>query len=173
MCFPAPTMRLPEEESCASQVKRATRLSAVSRRAFLLLLGAIPAYAQNRAGNVIRFDLIQGVPRIPALANGNKVRLLVDTGAARSVLAEKLVRDAHSDANNRMRTAGGDILLRSGRALIAVGDFSTDLRNVLVGGSITGNDAEGILGNDFWVAAGGVTLDYKRQTLTIGPEPCV
>lgn len=166
-------MRPTEEESRALPAKHATRLPAVSRRVFLLLLGAIPASAQDLQRNKIPFDLTHGVPRIPALANGNRVRLLVDTGSARSVLAEELVRDIHNNDKNIMRTAGGDILLRSGRALVAVGDFSTDLRDVLVDGSITGNDAEGILGNDFWVAAGGVTLDYKRHTLTLGPEPCV
>jgi Aspartyl protease len=141
----------------------------LTRRAFLLLLGAVSAWGQDSSPDKIRFELFDGVPLVPAVVNGHKVKLLVDTGAGRSLLAAKLVKDSHGDSQSRIGTVGGDRLLKDGEASIAVGSFSVHFPHVLVdSASVLDGNADGLLGNDFWAAAGGIALDYKRRILTIG-----
>jgi hypothetical protein len=161
-----------------TQAKSAAPLSSgprvrATRRAFLLLIGAIPACAQDAPHDEIRFDLSFGVPIIPAIVNGHKARLMVDTGASRSMFAAKVIGDTHGDDLVRITTLGGDRLLKDGKASITVGSLSVHLPNVLVDGKLlVAGNADGLLGTDFWAAAGGLAFDYMRRTLTMGAAPC-
>jgi len=144
----------------------------LTRRAILLLLAAIPACAQNAPRNEIHFEMVAGVPIIPGVVNGHKARLLVDTGTCPSVFAATLIRDSESDTFIHATTPGGELFLKVGTASVTVGTLSVKLPKVFVDAKllVSGN-ADGLLGSDFWAAAGGVMLDYKRRTLTTGAGP--
>jgi hypothetical protein len=155
----------------AGLVSRGPR-AGLTRRAVLVLLAAIPACAQDAPRNEIHFEIVAGVPIIPGVVNGHRARLLVDTGTCPSVFAATLIRDSQSDAFIHATTPGGEVFLKVGTASVTVGTLSIKLLKVFVDANllVSGN-ADGLLGSDFWAAAGGVVLDYKRRTLTTGAAP--
>jgi hypothetical protein len=144
----------------------------LTRRGFFLLLAAVPAYAQDAPHNEIHFDMVAGVPIIPGVVNGHRARLLVDTGTCPSIFTATLIRDSRSDTFIHATTPGGEVFLKVGTASVTVGTLSINLPKVFVDAKllVSGN-ADGLLGSDFWAAAGGVVLDYKRRTLTTGAGP--
>jgi hypothetical protein len=144
----------------------------LTRRGFLLLLAAVPAYTQDAPRNEIHFEIVAGVPIIPSVVNGHKARLLVDTGTCPSVFATTLIGDSQSDTFIHATTPGGEVFLKVGTASVTVGTLSINLPKAFVDAKllVSGN-ADGLLGSDFWAAAGGVVLDYKRRTLTTGAGP--
>jgi hypothetical protein len=146
----------------------------LTRRAILLLLAAIPACAQDAPRNEIHFEIVAGVPIIPGVVNGHKARLLVDTGTCPSIFTASLIRDSQSDTFIHATTPGGELFLKVGTASVTVGTLSINLPKAFVDSKllVSGN-ADGLLGSDFWAAAGGVVLDYKRRTLTTGAGPRV
>jgi hypothetical protein len=155
----------------AGLVSRGPR-AGLTRRAILVLLAAIPACAQDASRNEIHFEIVAGVPIIPGVVNGHRARLLVDTGTCPSVFTATLIRDSQSDTFIHATTPGGELFLKVGTASVTVGTLSINLPKVFIDTKllVSGN-ADGLLGSDFWAAAGGVVLDYKRRTLTMGAGP--
>jgi len=157
-----------EAQKSACPVSSGPRIC-LTRRAFLLLLTS-PAFTQALPRNEIRFDLVNGVPIVPAIVNGNKARLVIDTGSTPSLFAWTLIGDTQIETNFvHATTPNGDLFLKVGTAAVTIGTLSIKLSKVFVDAKqLVSGKADGLLGNDFWAAAGGVSLDYKRQTLTIG-----
>jgi predicted aspartyl protease len=142
---------------------------AIAYSTYLQAKGATAsAIAEFTERNEVHLEFVSGIPIISAVVNGHKARLIVDTGASPSTFAPKVIGDTHSTKFIRTITANGDKLTRTGNAAIVVGDFSANLSNILIDGKLRlPGSADGLLGNDFWAATGGVCLDYRRQRLTI------
>lgn len=123
----------------------------------------------------LRFDARSGAILVPAVVNGVATRLLVDTGASRTVLAERLARRAGirpSAADGHVvTTANGKVWLPGGRAgTIAVGGATARDVPLWVQAERDGlfDGMEGLLGLSF---LGNFRMTLGDGTLTLAPLP--
>ena len=111
---------------------------------------------------------------VPALVRGEKVHLLVDTGATDTVLSYTFFYEISQEKRlklttrgSRVRTADGSLLQTIGGAYVEVQVGRTTLPLNIVFGNI--GTMEGILGMDFLVPTRGC-LDFNTMELKINGE---
>ena len=124
----------------------------------------------------IRFDLTKGVIHVPALVTGPlgrmRLRLVLDTGASRTIISRKLLMKIgylHLDANRfvALSTASEQVRLPivTVQEVASLGLSRTDL-DIIAHDIPTATRADGLLGLDFFRDQR-LVIDLRQQTVLI------
>jgi predicted aspartyl protease len=141
----------------------------------LVTLSAVPAAAADRApaaGVALSIDARGGVAVDVRVDGAGPFRFLIDTGAARTIVADDLARELGAAAvamTDVVTSAGSDTRLVVRLASIAVSSVKVDgvLAPVVPASRLAqlGRGVRGLLGQDF-LSTFNYTLDYRRARLT-------
>jgi aspartyl protease len=147
----------------------------LTRRAFLLLLSAIPACAQEPSpiahkvpqSELAKIPLIKknDLYYVQAKINGTPATLLVDTGASITLLNRKFSGLAAGLVRSDVRGVGTTTKGQRVRVRLDIGPrpFMADA----VVGDFQIVDADGSLGSDVLAACGTITFDYVNEVLVL------
>lgn len=144
----------------------------------VLLALAIGVWPEEEAFNSrskdhrIPFQYHNGLIYIAAIVNGNKVTLLLDTGAGTTAFSTKVAPPAHADAMMRLNLATGSMLAFHVPVEFTLGDQSRKdrscsfSRDVIVG-DFRFDAAEGVIGLDVLRSFSLATIDFKDSVLIL------
>ena len=127
---------------------------------FLLLTIATAAGAQSE----IPFDVVHHIPRITLTVEHKPLRMVVDTGAERTVLRRCIgptsstmeMQNAANTSWNRVRTNQVEVIIGPRKFTLTA-----------ICGVELPSGEDGLLGEDFLRMFEAVTVDYARQTVTL------
>jgi len=134
--------------------------------------GQEPAAAARTGEHHIHFRARDGLIFIPARVNGNRVTLLLDTGAALSTFSLKIVPEVNVNSRITMNMASGSVT--ASRVLVAftVGEPDQDerrcsFRQIAVVGDFKFGEADGVIGLDVLSSFKAVTIDFQNSVLIL------
>jgi hypothetical protein len=148
---------------------RPTKALSLSRRAFLLLLGAftfacVTAHAQEPPLHKIPFVLKDNMIWIQAKVNGYPATLKIDSGATASVLAAKFLT-VHNVKEIEVRTAGGMVKASRGECRVEIGDLKFQLTATYLRDFID----QGVIGIDVLGQFARVVIDFQAKEIEFVP----
>jgi gag-polyprotein putative aspartyl protease len=153
------------------EITEATKLTTpgLTRRAFLLLLGAISlccltAHAQEPLAHKVPFTLKDNMIWIQAKVNGYPATLKIDSGATTSVIAAKF-QTVHNSKEIEVRTAGGMVKASLGDARVEIGDLKFQLTATYLRDFID----QGVIGIDVLGQFARVVIDFQAKEIEFVP----
>ncbi|HWY53317.1 MAG TPA: retropepsin-like aspartic protease [Terriglobales bacterium] len=134
--------------------------------------GQEPAVAARPGEHCIHFRARNGLIFIPARVNGNRVTLLLDTGAALTTFSLKIVPEVNVNSKITMNMASGSVSAYRVPVAFTVGEPDLDerrcsFRQTAVVGDFKFGEADGVIGLDVLSSFRGVTIDFQHSVLIL------
>ena len=134
--------------------------------------GQEPAVAARAGEHRIHFRARDGLIFIPARVNGNRVTLLLDTGAALTTFSSKIVPEINGNSRITMNMASGSVSASLAPVAFTVGEpdlqeRQCSFRQTAVVGDFKFGEADGVIGLDVLSAFRAVTIDFRSSVLIL------
>ncbi len=120
----------------------------------------------------IHFRAHNGLIFIPARVNGNRVTLLLDTGAALTTFSLKIVPDINTNSKITMNMASGSVSASLVPVAFTVGEPDLQerrcaFRQTVVVGDFKFGEADGVIGLDVLSSFRVVSIDFQNSVLVL------
>ncbi len=134
--------------------------------------GQEPAVAARAGEHRIHFRARNGLIFIPARVNGNRVTLLLDTGAVLTTFSSKIVPEINVNSRITMNMASGSVTASRVQVAFTVGEPDQDerrcsFRQIAVVGDFKFGEADGVIGLDVLSSFKAVTIDFQNSVLIL------
>jgi len=134
--------------------------------------GQEPAVAARAGEHHIHFRARNGLIFIPARVNGNRVTLLLDTGAALTTFTLKIVPEVNVNSRITMNMASGSVTASRVPVAFTVGEPDLQerrcsFRQIAVVGDFKFGEADGVIGLDVLSSFRAVTIDFRNSVLIL------
>jgi gag-polyprotein putative aspartyl protease len=134
--------------------------------------GREPAVAARAGEHRIQFRARNGLIFIPARVNGNRVTLLLDTGAVLTTFSSKIVPEINVNSMITMNMASGSVTASRVQVAFTVGEPDQDerrcsFRQIAVVGDFKFGEADGVIGLDVLSSFKAVIIDFQNSVLIL------
>jgi hypothetical protein len=134
--------------------------------------GQEPAVAARAGEHRIHFRARNGFIFIPARVNGNRVILLLDTGAALTTFSLKIVPEVNVNSEITINMASGSVSASRVQVALTVGEPDLQERRcsfhqTVVVGDFHFGEADGVIGLDVLSSFRAITIDFQNSVLIL------
>lgn len=134
--------------------------------------GQEPAVAARAGEHHIHFHAHNGLIFIPARVNGNRVTLLLDTGAALTTFSSQIVPEVNVNSKITINMASGSVSASLVPVAFTVGEPDLQerhcsFRQTVVVGDFKFGDADGVIGLDVLSSFRAVSIDFQNSVLVL------
>jgi hypothetical protein len=134
--------------------------------------GQEPAVAARAGEHRIHFRASNGFIFISARVNGNRVILLLDTGAALTTFSLKIVPEVNVNSKITINMASGSVSASRVQVALTVGEPDLQERRcsfhqTVVVGDFHFGEADGVIGLDVLSSFRAITIDFQNSVLIL------